>query len=72
MKIIDNRKKPNVKEFRGIKNGECFIDGDGDINIKIVNLDINETSAVCLRDGQQWFPHAYDTYEMVTTTLTLE
>lgn len=69
MRIIDDRKFANKKEFEDIKVGECFIDTDDDISIKIVNYDTNETSAVCLKDGQQWFPHASDAFQIVAASL---
>ena len=71
MKVIDSRKRPNMKQFAAIKVGECFIDDDGDIGIKVANYDTNETSAVCLKDGQQWFPLLTDVYEIITATLEI-
>ena len=71
MKIIDSRKRPITKEFAAMEVGQCFIDDDGDIDIKVVNYDTNETSAVCLKDGQQWLPLFTGAYEIVTATLEI-
>jgi len=69
MKIIDSRKRPNMKKFGEMKIGECFVDDDGDIGIKVANYNTNEISAICLKDGQQWFPLTDEICEIVTTTL---
>ena len=70
MNIIDKRNR--MKKFGEMAVGECFIDDDGDINIKIVDYNISETSAVCLKDGQQWHPDADGIHEIVTATLEIK
>lgn len=70
MEIIDKRNR--MKKFREMAIGECFVDDDGDINLKSVNYDTNETSAVCLKDGRQWRPDSNSVYEIVTATLEIK
>ena len=72
MKIIDNRKTPSVKKFENILVGECFIDDDGDITIKVFNKNILEISAVCLKSGEQWFPFKTREYQIVSASVVIE
>lgn len=70
MNIIDKRNL--MKKFVEMEVGECFIDDDGDINIKIISYNPNKTSAACLKDGQQWYPDENDSYEIVAATLEIK
>lgn len=73
MIIVDTRKEPSMKKFENIRAGECFIDDDGDITIKIVNEGAHcETSAVCLRNGEQWFPLDSHEFEVVSASVVIE
>lgn len=69
MKIADTRKEPFMKRFEDIRIGECFIDDDGDVTIKVLNGDVHETSAVCLKNGDLWFP--CDSHEFVTVSASV-
>ena len=71
MNIIDNRNL-KMKRFAEIEIGECFIDDDEDVSIKIMDYNTKATSAVCLKDGQQWHPNETNIYEIVTATLGIE
>ena len=70
MNIVDKRNR--MKKFGEMAIGECFIDEDGDVNIKIVDYDVNRTSAVCLKDGQLWRPDTDGIHEIVTATLEIK
>lgn len=72
MKITDNRKKPLVKKFEDILVGECFIDDDGDVTIKVLDSVANNTFAVCLRTGDIWFPCDDHELDIVSAMVVIE
>lgn len=71
MNVIDNRIL-KMKRFAEIEIGECFIDDDNDVSIKIMDYNTKATSAACLKNGQQWHPEATNVYEIITATLGIE
>ena len=72
MKIVDTRKKHSVKKFRDIVIGQCFLDDDGNVTIKAIDTGSLETYAVCLKDGEQWFPDDSHEFEIVSATVVIE
>ena len=72
MNIVDSRKTPFVKKFEDILVGECFIDDDGDITIKVLDTDRHDTFAVCLRRGDLWFPDDSHEIEIVSAKVVIE
>lgn len=54
MNIIDKR-TPDIVPFKEILIGECFLDHDDELNIKLnVSSYDNRGNAVVLNDGQIW------------------
>ena len=72
MNIVDTRKEPCMKKFRDIPIGECFIDDDGDITIKAIDADAEGVFAICLRNGEQWFPDDGHEFEVVSASVVIE
>lgn len=57
MRIEDMRSKDKETTIKNIKVGECFIDWDGDLCMKIVNtesFDYESINAVVLFNGRLW------------------
>jgi hypothetical protein len=57
MRIEDMRKKDNELTIKNIEVGECFLDWDGDLCMKIANIesfDYESINAVVLSTGQLW------------------
>jgi len=57
MRVEDMRNKDKEVTIKDIKVGECFIDCDGDLNMKIKNIesfDYESINAVVLLTGQLW------------------
>jgi pyruvate kinase len=55
--------------FIELKPGDCFLNDDGDISMKIVNEETNEVGAVVLEDGKMWFPHLFEGYQTIDPVL---
>lgn len=72
MKIVNKREQRFVKRFENILIGECFFDGDGDITLKIHDINTHKTSAVCLKDGAQWFPTDSSEFVTVSASVVIE
>ena len=71
MKIIDKRKS-TMEKFEQIEAGECFIDKQGEINIKTYDPEREDFFAVCLNNGEVWFPDDGCEYEIVLAKVVIE
>ena len=69
MKIINNRKSKE-KTFKDLQIGEVFIDGDGDICMKLDNVVVD--NAVVLEDGNVISADLNSIVIPVKATLTIE
>lgn len=57
MKIEDMRNKNKEVTIKDIEVGECFIDWDGDLNMKIAKIessDVDSLNAIVLTSGRVW------------------
>lgn len=57
MRIKDMRKKDNEVTIKDIMIGECFIDWEGDLNMKIAEIesfDVESLNAIALTSGRVW------------------
>lgn len=67
MKIV-NKRNPMKVSFKDIEIGECFIDFDEDLNIKL-DMSYYETDAECLPNAvvlDSGQPYRFDDDDMVT------
>ena len=71
MNIVDNRKSV-MEKFGQIEAGECFIDKKGDINIKACDPEREDFFAVCLNNGEVWFPDDGCEYETILAKVVIE
>lgn len=72
MNINDRRKPIIMEKFGQIKVSECFIDEDGDVNIKAIALDDDIVFAVCLKSGERWSPSPDDKYQIISASVVIE
>ena len=75
MRIYDKR-TPTTVPFKDIQPGECFIDHDDDLNIKIgvscYEAERGGPNAVVLNDGQAWLCDDDIQVIKVRTTVTID
>lgn len=72
MKVVDNMKKRPMAKFEDIPIGQCFIDDYGNVSIKVIGEAWRlEISAVCLKDGKQWFPLDNHEFETVSASVVI-
>lgn len=69
MKIIDSRKAKAVITFANIKMGECFIDDDGDVIMKVEEWANN--NAIDMRTGAAYFFDGETEVIPIKTSLTI-
>ena len=71
MRIYDKR-TPTTVSFKDIQPGECFIDHDGELNIKIDVSCYADPNVVVLSDGHAWLCDDDEQVIKVRATVTID